>query len=71
METITVKAHQIIARMNDAIRLKDEDKILKTYEKAETLNWESAPKYLTEEYNRLIDKANEILTINLSTLKAK
>lgn len=50
-----------IERLHRAILSNDKIKITKAYDYAISLNWETAPNELFEEYDDLIEQGNDIL----------
>lgn len=63
MDTVTLKAHQLLSRLKEAIAEKDKGSIKRQIERASQINWDQIGVHLFEEYNRLTNEAKQIKLI--------
>jgi hypothetical protein len=61
MSEQNLKANQLIVRLKDALKRKDTEALKKLYEKAKAIDWDDVSDYLFNEYDNLVDKANELI----------
>lgn len=57
------RAKSIVERLYKAVQNKSVDAILNIYKEAQYINWEQTADEVFEEYNQLVDKANDIIYV--------
>jgi stalled ribosome alternative rescue factor ArfA len=57
MDTVTLKAHQLLSRLKEAIAEKDKGSIKRQIERASQINWDEIGSHLFETFKDLKDEA--------------